>query len=338
MVVLKRCVLVFALAPLACGTLAPDGGGANELPESGAGSYTKLKGSAGTLLGDARASLDDAQLFVDGEALTVFFTRAPGDGTAAIRRARFPKLGEPASAVDTVLVADQPWEGGFVSQPAVLPPASDGDPWILCYASHAGIGCAASTDGNTFQKPRMPVAGNGLSTTASTASSPALFEWPRYEAGSGEVQVSIARMRLTYLRAGAIWAIDLDRDNTAQLALDPGPTIPSLATPVNGALIAPGAAPWLESIGRFTARTVHLPTGRDRYDLFLSGASAGLRVVGFAGSFDGSAFALAANPMLDPKAPEEWAPTVAAYGAAGSLLLFSQAAGSRATIGVAQSP
>jgi hypothetical protein len=87
-----------------------------------------------------------------------------------------------------------------------------------------------------------------------------------------------------------------------------------------------------------TARAVTTLTGRTRYDLFLSGREpTGLRVVGFASSWDGLAFSVAAQPMLAAKPPDVWAPTVTAYRA-GSLLLFTQGAGAHTLIEGAHDP
>src|SRR5262245_345129 len=102
-----------------CGTLAPDSGLVGQLPSSGAGPYVALA-QPSPLLADPAASLDDPMLLVDGEALTIYCTRRDDAGHSTIIRARFTSIDDDAPVIETVLSADREYEGGAVSQPAVL--------------------------------------------------------------------------------------------------------------------------------------------------------------------------------------------------------------------------
>lgn len=330
MVLLSRTALrsipvALAAALAACGTLAPDGGGAQNLPSSGAGPYGRLAAESEQILSEGAADLDDPVLLVDGGALTIWYTRTPTGKGAEIRRARLASIDDREPAIDLALGADQAWEAGGVAQPAVLAPGA-GAPWLLAYAAGGAIGYATSDDGASWRKATGPaLRGDGGEEGAALAS-PALA---RLDDGT---------VRLYYLGAGGLFAADAHAADLAALAAapfarSPG-TSPGAAT---RALVRAHAASWLETLGRTTARGVTTPAGRSRFDLYLSGAQAGVGVVGLASSYDATDFALAAAPLLDARAPAEQSPTVAAWDG-GSLLLFSERPSRFSRIGAARSP
>ena len=323
------CVAACALCSAACGTLATDNGSAGgQSLSSGVGPFQRLSGDGERLLVDFAADLDDPEVLADANGgFTVYFTRRDGSGST-IRRARFASLGADPS-IDTVLAADQPSEGGGISQPAVLAPASPGERWLLCYATDGGvIDCADSDDGSRFVNNGFELAVRPEPHRRFT--SPALVRLdPR---GFREL------VRLFFVEDGALFAADLARGRAGWqfIGLD------GLSDdPLIHRILAAGDAPWLSSIGRTTARTVITPANRTRYDLFLSGrlpGATGVRVVGLAASWDGLAFSLAAAPLLGTRPPDTWAPTAAVLDDGTNLLLFTEHAGGHTAIGAATAP
>jgi|SRR5579871_6136407 len=305
------CVLVAG-----CGTLAPDGGGATDLPVSGAGPYGKLAPNdaypfqAPYVLSDAGADLDDPYVLAWGDLLATWVTYTVGH-TSEIRHADFFSLETGSTGFIGAIQPAEAWEGNRVAQPAILWTS----PWLLFYSGAGGIGYATSPDGHAWTK----------------APGPALVATADEGAISSPAAILIGdTVRLFYLASDGVRAADA---RFADLAARAEAPFQRRA----GVVIAPGAASWLPSPGRLSARNVLLATGRERYDLFLSGSVDGVRAVGFASSFDGESFAIAAAPFLDPRSPDEWSPTVTAYRA-GSLLLFTQQEGQHSAIGAATSP
>jgi hypothetical protein len=309
-------LMLSVCAMVACGTLAPDGGGASNLPVSGAGPYKKLVANDDTLINepvvleDAGASLDDAQVLANGEALMVWVTRRTSDGKSSIRRADLARLEDGPMGLEMALAADQAWEMGAIGQPAVIL----GTPSLIFYSAGGGIGYARSDDAMTWEKAPGPALTASSDETAIASPAAVMLD---------------GKVRLFYSGAGGIYAADAALADLA--ALVPKPFTKA------GLLIPAASSAWASPDGRFTARTVVTVAGRPRYDLFLTGSLVMLRTVGFAASFDGTNFEIAGAPFLDPKAPEEWAPTVTNYRD-GALLLFSQTQGNRSVIAGATSP
>jgi hypothetical protein len=146
---------------LGCGTSGDKGGGADHLPVSGGGPFGALASQPGDLidapmvLGDPAVDLDDPFVLADGAALTVWVTahRAGGD---RIERADAPSIRKGFGDLEVALTADQPWEGGGVSAPSIVPG------WLLFYWAEGGIGYAVSRDGHSWDKqpgPLLPGAG-----------------------------------------------------------------------------------------------------------------------------------------------------------------------------------
>ena len=327
MVVLKHVSFLVAAALVAggCGTLAPEGGGAENLPSSGAGPYGRLPAGSEQILADDSADLADPQVFADGEQITIWHTRTAEQKPSEIRRARLADIDDRQPVIDTMLAATEAWETGGVGQPAVLRPA-DGGPWLLAYAAGGALGYAISDDGEAWRKaPGPALRGDGGEEGAQLAS-PAL------------VRLDDGTVRLYYVGAGGVFAADAHPAVLAALAAAPFVRAPgpSPAAAVR-ALFAAHATRWLETLGRVSARYVETPAGRARYDLYLSGAQLGIGTVGLASSWDGTNFALAAAPLLDARAPAEQAATVTAWRG-GSLLLFVEHPSRYSRVGGARSP
>lgn len=313
--------LLLVLLASACGTLAPDGNPVGVLPSSGAGPYRALD-EPSPLLSEPTASLDDPFL-VAGEAgggFTVYFTRRADDGTVDIARARFASLAD-RPLIERVLAADAAWEGGAIQQPA-LHQLGGGRTALLYAAASGAIGCALSDEAGRFTKLPGPlrVAAPG----AGPLWSPALLA----PEGGG--------VRLLFLdgvtTAARLMALDVDAAGAAALAAgDPAAVAGAVAAEVpRGEALAPG-------IGRFTARTVLLSTGRQRFDLFLT-RPATPRSLAFAASYDGARFSAAAAPLLPAANPEEWSPAVAPAGDGGTLLVYGTGQGRRGVLSVARAP
>ena len=314
-----------------CGTLAADDQSAGgQSISAGAGPFQRLPSDQVRLLVEFSADLDDADVLADpGGGFTVYYTRSDEKG-ASIRRARFASLGA-SPEVDTVLVADQPGEGGGVAQPAVLAPSRAGEGWLLCYATASRtIHCATSDDGGAFPKGGFTLA---LPPEAGReVESPALVRLDRASvAGAAEVA------RLFFLAGDTLKSIDVVRTGSGWAAV----TDPRTGAMVIRRVLAAGDAPWLTTLGRTTARTITTPAGRTRYDLFLSGrlpGVTGVRVIGLAASFDARAFTIASAPFLGVRLPDTWAPSVTTLDDGQNLLVFTERVGAHNVISGATSP
>jgi hypothetical protein len=317
-----------ALFLAACGTIAPEGGGANDLPVSGVGPYHVLESDEDTtiaepvVLSESAASLDDAQVLARGELLGIWYTRTDGSGRSHIRHVDFDRLEDGPNAFGaTPFLPDQPWEQGSVAQPAVIEARSSEEPWLLFYQSNGAIGYAISLDHLSWDKAIGP------------ALTPSAEEGPKL-ASPAAIRLDDTTVRVFYVAADGVRAADASFGDLAMKMPRPFARVPGVRVPL-------GAAPWLPAIGRITARDVTTAAGRRRHDLFLSGTTGQgvsmVRQVGMAASWDGTNFAVAAEPFLDAKPPAQWGPSVVAYRA-GSLLLYTQTNGALTVIGAALSP
>lgn len=311
-----------ALALSSCGTLAPDGGGDVGLPLSGVGPFRKLAPSDDTAIAEPvvlaapGANLDDPFALVDGERLTLWFSRSDGKSGSTIGRADLPRLEDGAPSLDFALAAESPWEMGGVAQPSVLRGESGG-PWLLFYAAGGAIGYATG-DGVSWDRLPGPALAPGVGERALGSPAPIL---------EGD------RVRLYFVVDGG--AVEVAEAALADLAARaPTPFVRVAEDPV----VRAGDAPWLEAIGRVTARAVATSTGRTRYDLYLSGTDdAGQRAVGMAASWDGESYAVPPVAFLDARRPNEWSPTVVDFRG-GALLLFTQPSGAGSVVAAATSP
>ncbi len=298
-----------------CGTLAPEGGGATDLPVSGAGPYKLLAPNdaypfvAPIVLSDAGADLDDAYVLSDGDLIGTWVTYTVNH-TSEIRHADFLSLETGSTGFIDGVTPAEPWEGNRVAQPAVLWTA----PWLLFYAGEGGIGYATADDGHKWVKAPGPALAGAFSSPAA-------------------IRLDDGTVRLFYLADDGIHAADAAFADLAARAPEP-------FHPRDGVVLAPFAAPWLAQLGRFSARTVVTPAGRRRYDLFLTGVTGAAppagEDVGFASSFDGLRFEVAATPFLDARTAS-WSPSATEYRA-GSLLLVTRKNGQHTAIAAALSP
>ena len=209
---------VFALAVAGitgCGTLAPDGGPVGQLPSSGAGPYRALD-QPSPLLADPAASLDDAVVLVDGEAITIYCTRRDDAGHSTIVRARFTSIDDEAPVIDTALVADRDYEGGSVSQPAVLDLGQGGT--LLVYTTGEGTLGYAISSGDGFRKGERP-AKRQRPELAEPLSSPALLA------------LDDSQVRLLYLDGDFLYSTDATISSLLPLSgpalREPRPDLPA---------------------------------------------------------------------------------------------------------------
>jgi hypothetical protein len=298
-----RAMLMLTL--LGCGTGGDAGGGASHLPVSGGGPFAPLAPLPGdqidapVALEDPGVDLDDPFVLADGAALTVWVTAHPAGGDVIVR-ADAKSIRQGFGEVELALKADQPWEGGGVSAPSVVPPA-DGH-WLLFYLAQGGIGYATSLDGHTWQKGPGPLIAN--------VGAPAAVRMGK-------------EIRLYYVKDGVLEA----RDNVFDSPSDVGVVVAGapFGTSVGRAFARVVATPG----GRLRHDlyfTVETPTMT--------------RTCGWAASYDALHFDVFAMPIVDPKqdiracaeAPYE------TDGIDGALGLWIQERGSRAVVFAGKSP
>jgi hypothetical protein len=243
---MNRALAIFLMS---CGTTGDLGGGADHLPVSGGGPFAPLTSEPGDqidaplVLLDPTADLDDPDVLVDGDALTVFVT-AKRKGAITIEQAHALSLRAGFGDQVPVLAADQPWEMGAVAAPSVL----RGAPWLLFYAAGGAIGLATSSDGQTWEKRTSPVF-TADADEGSELSAPAA------------VLVG-DQVRLYYTATGSIWAAEAplvaltSGDSVSWTRLDGEP-----ATSPRDPMVAAGGAPFDRLASRWSGR---LPARRSR--------------------------------------------------------------------------
>ena len=192
-------ILVLGLMVAAgCGSTGDAGGGAANLPVSGAGPFRPLPPNQAIpitppfVLLDPLADVDEPSVVADGDALALWVTakRKALAGTR-IEHADAFHLTDGFGPLTMALDPDQGWEAGALSSPSVI----WDQPWILFYGGGGAIGWATAADGHTWVKAPGPalVANNAEEGTA--LSSPAA------------VRVG-DRLRVYYLASGAVWAAE----------------------------------------------------------------------------------------------------------------------------------
>jgi hypothetical protein len=320
--------LLLALALLGCGTTGDPGGGADHLPVSGGGPFAPLMSQPGdqidapVVLLDPTADLDDPDLLVDGEALTVFVTTRRKD-VVAIEQAHARSLRAGFGDLEPVLAGDQPWEQGAVAAPSVV----RGSPWLLFYSAAGAIGLATSRDGDTWEKRAAPVLVADATTEGATLGAPAA------------VRID-DQVRLYYEAGGSIWAAQAPlasfsgADPIPWTRLDGEPSTVERDPMVRASRVSFGAA-----IARPFARAGRTPADRLRHDLVFTVETGQVDVpttCGYAGSFSGFDFAVAQTPILPPKLVTR-APTVAPYED-GAVAIYVQLRGVRDGLVAAKSP
>ncbi len=333
---MSRAWLVLLLVA-GCGSIGDAGGGASNLPVSGAGPFRPLEPDESIpitppfVLLDNLADLDEPSVVDWGDALAMWVTakRKTLSGTR-IEHADAYHLTDGFGPLIMAIEPDQTWEGGALSSPSVLWE----QPWILFYGGGGAIGWATAADGHTWVKAPGPalVANNEEEGTALT--SPAA------------VRVG-DRLRVYYLASGAVWAADAPfADIAASRAttwtrLDGDPTTPGrdpILAPAGHQLVSSTTTVPVVSIDHVSARAPITPAGRVRYDLYFTAATgtASVSTCGFASSFTGDRFAVSTTPLL-PIMQTTRAPAETPYGA-GAVLLYVQIDGARLAIAAATSP
>ena len=334
-------VLVSALLMLAtgCGATGDSGGGASHLPVSGAGPFTPLEPDPSLdainppiVLSDPTADLDDPWVVDYGDLMALWVT-ARRTNVTDIEHADSFALEQGFMQLGQAILPDQAWEAGAVSSASLVA----GDPvvpngiWVLFYAGGGSLGWAtapAITLGHNWTKAPGPALLANGGEEGSELGSPAVVRL-------GD------RVRVYYLASGVIWAADAPWDDvvngraTTWTRLDGDPS-----TPERDPMLA--VPPWALSIGRFTARAAETPAGRVRHDLYFTAIAApttkaqSVSTCGFASSFTGDRFEIAAAPIL-PTTAATHAPAETPYRD-GALLLYIEHSGVRDSVAAAKSP
>jgi hypothetical protein len=317
-----------------CGTTGDAGGGAANLPVSGGGPFAPLKPnpayliSAPTVLLDPTADLEYPVVLADGNRLTAWLTaRRAGSTQTTIGRTELTTLGNGFSDLAPALAADQPWEGGAVAGPSVLP----GAPWLLFYGASGAIGYATSPDGRAWQK----------------ATGPTLTADPRLDGADAlgppaAVRVD-DRVIVYYPAGGQLWAASaLVSELVAGAAVHWQRLNGTPAVEGRHPMVAAAQVPFGVALGRVFARAANTPAGRRRYDLYFTvetgqdPVNGVVTTCGFASSQSGFDFAAEAVPILPPGVTTH-APTMTPYES-GALLLYIGVAGVRQALDAAKSP
>ncbi|MSP62401.1 MAG: hypothetical protein EXR72_19130 [Myxococcales bacterium] len=315
----QRALLLLAIGG-GCGTTGDVDRDPRFVPTSGAGPFRRLSDESlenppPFVLTDGVADLDEPSLVADGLRLALWVTARRG-GTARIEHADSDDLKASFTVPETALVADQAWELGSVSGPSVIA----GSPWLLFYAAGGAIGFATADDGHGWRK------GPGPTLVADRADEGLVLGAP------GAIRLG-GKVRVYYPANGALWAAEAPYADLASgrapvwTRLDGNPT-----TPEREPMVA--SATYATAIGRACAFTGTTPAGRARHDLYFSATADPNPTIGFAASYSGDRFTVAAGPILI--APAVRAPAMVPYGA-GALLLFVQR-GQRDGIAAATSP
>ena len=322
-----------------CGSTGDSGGGAEHLPVSGAGPFTPLEPDPSLdqinppfVLADTTADLDDPWVVDYGDQMALWVTARRANVTD-IEHADSFALEQGFLPLVQAILPDRAWEAGAVSGASLIAgdPVVPGGIWILFYSGGGAIGWAtapAITLGHNWTKAPGPALVADGAEEGTELSSPAVVRLDD-------------RVRVYYLAAGAIWAVEAPWSDvvagnaTSWTRLDGDP-----ATPERDPMLrAPG---WASSLGRFTARADKTPAGRVRHDLYFTAVTAPtaaqqpISTCGFASSFTGDRFEVAAAPIL-PLRNASHAPAETPYRD-GALLLYIQRSGTRDAVAAAHSP
>ena len=331
--------LLMIAAAAGCGATGDSGGGASHLPVSGAGPFTPLEPDPSLdminppfVLSDNTADLDDPWVVDWGEQMAMWVT-ARRSNVTDIEHADSFALEHGFLPLVQAILPDQSWEAGAVSGASLIA----GDPvvpngiWVIFYSGGGAIGwatAAAITLGHNWTKAPGPALIANDAEEGTELTSPAVVRLDD-------------RVRVYYLAQGAVWAAEAPWDDvvagraTTWTRLDGDPGTPErdpmLKTP-----------PWALSIGRFTARADKTPAGRVRHDLYFTAVTAptpaqeSISTCGFASSYSGDRFEIAAAPIL-PLKNATHAPAETPYRD-GALLLYIARSGARDAVAAARSP
>jgi len=322
-----------------CGSTGDSGGGAQHLPVSGSGPFTPLEPDPSLeainppfVLADNNADLDDPWVVDWGDQMALWVTARRANVTD-IEHADALTLEEGFLPLAQAILPDQAWEAGAVTGASLVA----GDPvvphgvWVMFYSGGGSIGWAtapAITLGHNWTKAPGPALFANGGEEGTELTSPAVVRL-------GD------RVRVYYLASGAIWAADAPWSDvvagvaTTWTRLDGDP-----ATPERDPMLR--APAWALSIGRFTARAEDTPAGRLRHDLYFTAVTAptsaqpSISTCGFASSFTGDRYEIAATPIL-PLKNATHAPAETPYRD-GALLLYIERSGARDAVAAAHSP
>jgi len=230
-------------------------------------------------------------------------------------RSFFGTKDDSGHAPRTIIVPDQPWEGGRVGGPSVL--RVGGEVWLYYYGA-GGIGLARSSDGDAFTKIAQPVliADPSAGFEGATIAAPSVAQYPD---GS---------FRMLYASGGRIFEAE-SADGIAWKRRDPDPSTPAIdpvlgpADPVDPASLAPGEKPPFDtaSVGDPCLVPRVTPAGRLQVRVLYTGADAtGQSAIGFAARY-GDSGPLSRQPTpLYSVALHEAAPTLFAWR--GGIMLY----------------
>ena len=337
----------YAFALLACSSTGDAGGGASNLPVSGAGPFLPIEPSeqlsidAPFVLETPGDELDEPTAVPWDQLIALWCTVRDSSGAITIQHADVTTtlldgFGTPYPAIQP----DQGWEAGAVTGPSIVWSGPGTTEWLLFYAGGGAIGYAIGTDalGHVWRKPPGPALRANEVEEGHVLGPPAAVHVPS-AAGEGD------RLRVYYVASGAIWAADapyadvLAGNPVEWTRLDGDPT-----TPARDPMIAPSQVPFAASLGRVQARAALTPAGRVRHDLYFTAIAPAntmpATTVGFASSFTGDRFEVAPAPILPPKLVTK-SPSVIAYAddvEAGFVLFYAAQHGAHTAIAAARSP
>jgi hypothetical protein len=338
-ITLRAALFAALLMMQGCGATGDSGGGAQHLPVSGAGPFTPLEPDPSLeainppfVLADNNADLDDPWVVDWGDQMALWVTARRANVTD-IEHADALTLEEGFLPLVQAILPTEAWEAGAVSGASLVAgdPVVPGGIWVIFYTGGGSIGWATA--------PAITLGHNWTKATGPALLADGAEEGT--ELGSPAVVRLGDRVRVYYLASGAIWAADAPWDDvvagraTTWTRLDGDP-----ATPERDPMLR--APAWALSIGRFTARAADTPAGRIRHDLYFTAVTAptsaqpSISTCGFASSFTGDRYEIAATPIL-PLKNATHAPAETPYRD-GALLLYIQRSGARDAVAAAHSP
>ncbi len=308
-----RIVLILGIVNWGCGLGFVDNqsGGADNLPTAGQGPFKRLRPDSDTIgkepfvIEDRFTSDTDPTVLPreDGGA-RIWFARTPASGGASeIFYTEIESVTSgPVVAPTLVFNATEAWEQGTVRGPSVV---EVDDKLVMFYEggdSLKQIGRAVSSDnGATWTKDAGPV-------ITGEQPSVALVDGNWF-------------LALTTSNPG-IWIADSEDGETFQLRADP-------------TLVAGGSpeAFDFENVSQ-PSLSVTVSADQTRFHLFYVGRSTleGELVfaIGHAGSFSGTTFQRSGDaPVMDPEAPNEFAPAMFWEGSTSTLFFSEEASGAR---------
>jgi hypothetical protein len=318
--------LVVAGSGLGCGMglFDEESGGADNLPTQGAGPYGKPDVDFDTpadepyVLADRQASLTDpTALARDDGGYRIWFARQVEDTvpSAEIWMAEIPTIFDlPDVAPQAVMVADQAWEEGNVTEPAVIELA--GGALVMFYRGGATAGAIGRADSNDGGRSWQKHPSNPLLT----------------DAAEPTVALLDGRWQLYFTRPGTPGIFRAESTDGIGWTTDAEPVIvhrPDLIGAFDRVAV---------SDPHVAAR--HTQAGQSHFGLFFNGLNDdGFASIGYAGSFDGVDWVrfFGPDPVLSGMPPSENSPA-AVLGTTTGTLFFSEERLNRQRIGVAVHP